>query len=283
MIILGITAPLSWNSAAAIIKDKKLVAAVEEERFNGLKHSPRIIPVKSIEYCLSAARVKASDVDAIAIGYRHPISYYGRSLCCNIIEGNFNRAIREFGAFSEYYTGLIRLYDWLKLKGFNFEGSRKLKISFIPHHLAHAASSFRCSGFREANIITIDGQGEDDSGSLWIGRNSRLERINKIGINQSLGMVYGEATDILGFKPHSHEGKVMGLAGWGKKKINTKDLWQITSQGYELLPKWQKNFWDKYGPRRERAETLTDKHRNLALSVQNFTEKAGQSLAKSLH
>ncbi len=183
MTILGITAPISWNSAAAIIKDKKLLAAVEEERFNGLKHSPRIIPIKSIEHCLSVANVLPVEVDAIAIGYRHPLGYYGRSFFENIIDGNLKRAFREFGAFSEYYTGLIRLYDWLKSKGFRMEGQNRIKISFVPHHLAHAASAFRCSGFDKANIITIDGQGEDDSGSLWVANNKKLKKIDKIGIN----------------------------------------------------------------------------------------------------
>ncbi len=96
-------------------------------------------------------------------------------------------------------------------------------------------------------------------------------------------MVYGETTDILGFKPHSHEGKVMGLAGWGKKTLNTSPYWKVTKNGYELLPDWQNKFWGNFGPRRPRSESLNDHHKNVALTVQRFTEKAGQSLARNLY
>ncbi|MDD4625431.1 MAG: carbamoyltransferase N-terminal domain-containing protein, partial [Candidatus Pacebacteria bacterium] len=231
MNILGLTAPMSWNSAAAIVVNGKLIAAVEEERFNGLKHSPRIIPLKSIEFCLKQANLKPSDIDAIGFGYRHPIDYYIRSFAENLKVGNLKRGIREMGAFAEYYVGLIRLFDWLKDRGFRVEGSNKLKTFFFPHHLAHAASAFYCSGFDQSNIITLDGQGEEDSGSLWVGDNLKIKKTKTISSNQSLGWVYGNVTDLLGFKAHSHEGKTMGLAAWGKKNLNTKDLWEITSNG----------------------------------------------------
>lgn len=280
MKILGLTAPMSWNSAAALIIDGKLIAAVEEERFNGLKHSPRIIPIKSIEFCLKQGKIKPSEIDAIALGYRHPISYYLRSFWENLKNRNLKRGVREFGAFAEYYVGLIRLTDWLKEKGFRMSGSDKLKIYFIPHHLAHAASAFYCSGFKEANVITLDGQGEEDSGSIWIGNSKGLKKIKSISSNQSLGWVYESITDLIGFKPHSHEGKTMGLAAWGKKKLNYQKYWQITPNGYHLTHNWKQMIFDKYGPKRNPDEPLTDTHRNLAHMVQSFTQKAGQSLAK---
>ncbi|MDD4938350.1 MAG: carbamoyltransferase C-terminal domain-containing protein [Candidatus Shapirobacteria bacterium] len=280
MKILGLTAPMSWNSAAAIVVDGKLVAAVEEERFNGLKHSPRIIPLKSIEYCLKQANIQPNEIDAIAFGYRHPIDYYIRSFAENLKVANLKRGIREMGAFAEYYVGLIRLFDWLTQKGFKTQGSQKLKTFFIPHHLAHAASAFYCSGFKEANIITLDGQGEEDSGSIWIGNSKGLKKIKSISSNQSLGWVYESITNLIGFKPHSHEGKTMGLAAWGTKKINYQKYWQITSDGYHLLPHWKENMFEKYGPQRSKDQPLTDVHRNLAYTVQSFTQKAGQSLAK---
>lgn len=280
MKILGLTAPMSWNSAAAIVVDGHLIAAVEEERFNGLKHSPRIIPIKSIEYCLKQANIKPQEIDTIGFGYRHPIDYYIRSFSENLKVGNLKRGIREMGAFAEYYVGLIRLFDWLKAKGFQTEGPKKLKTFFFPHHLAHAASAFYCSGFNSSNIITLDGQGEEDSGSVWVGNNQKIKKIKTISSNQSLGWVYSTATDILGFKPHSHEGKTMGLSGWGKKTFSDKNYWQITSDGYNLLPHWEENLWKKFGPRRDRNQELTDTHRNLAFTVQNFTQKAGASLAK---
>jgi carbamoyltransferase len=280
MKILGLTAPMSWNSAAALVVDGKLIAAVEEERFNGLKHSPRIIPTKSIEYCLKQAGIKAEEVDAIGFGYRHPIDYYLRSFAENLKVGNLKRGIREMGAFAEYYVGLIRLFDWLKSKNFRLEGNKKLKVYFFPHHLAHAASAYYCSGFDSSNIITLDGQGEEDSGSVWVGNSGNMKKIKSISSNQSLGWLYSTATEILGFKPHSHEGKTMGLAAWGKKPFNDSRYWKTTKDGYELLPNWDKRLWKKFGPARERNEELTDIHRNIALTVQKFTENAGASLTK---
>jgi len=277
MNILGITSPISWNSAAAIIKDKKLIATVEEERFNGIKHSPRMLPLKSIEYCLKEAKLKPQDVNIIAIGYRSPLEGYLLSLVENIKHFNLLRAFRESGAFAEHLVGYIRLKDWLKQKGFN------AKIIFVPHHLAHASSAYRCSGFEEANIITIDGQGEDDAGFLGYGKNGKIKRVYKIGHQKSLGWVYSQFTDLLGFTSHSHEGKVMGLAGWGKSILDTKELWKVTETNYKLLPNWTEKIIELFGPKRNRYDPITMRHKNAAKTLQKFTEEAGISMAKRIY
>lgn len=278
MIILGLTSPLSWNQAAAIIKDGKFLAAVEEERFNRIKHSPRMPPFKSIEFCLKFAKAEPAEVDAIALGYRSPLDYYWRSVIENLKEKDFTRLIREGGALAEYMVGTVRLMDWLKEKGFRMKGADKMLIKFYPHHLVHAASTYRCSGFNQANVITLDGQGEDDSGSIWRAQDHQMKKIYKVGHHQSVGWVYHVATDVLGFKPHSHEGKVMGLAAWGRRRLKTDDLWQTWDDGYKIKHGWCDRFWQKFGPRRQREEILTERHKNIALTVQDFTEKAGISL-----
>lgn len=277
MNILGITAPISWNSAAAIIKDKKVIATVEEERFNGIKHAPRMLPLKSIEYCLKEAKLKPEDINIIAIGYKNPLEGYLLSVIENLKHLNITRAIREGGAFAEYLVGYVRLKDWLKKKNFNAE------IKFVPHHLAHAASAYRCSGFEEANIITIDGQGEDDAGFLGYGKNGTIKRVYKIGHQKSLGWVYGQFTDLLGFTSHSHEGKVMGLAGWGKSILDTKELWRVSEEDYKLLPNWYVKILELFGPKRDRYEPITMRHKNIAKTLQKFTEEAGISMAKRIY
>ncbi len=282
MIVLGLTAPISWNPAAAIFKDQKLLAAVEEERFLGLKHAPRLLPLKSIDYCLISSKINAQDVDAIVFGYRQPLDYYLRSLIENFKYKDLKRAAREAGAFAEYYVGLIRLYDWLKIRGFKLEGDNPVKIKFYPHHLAHAASAFRCSGFKSANTITLDGQGEDDSGSVWYSSNRNLKLLTKISSHQSLGWLYSDTTDILGFKVHSHEGKTMGLSAWGKKNLKLGDLFSITPQGYVLKHNWNNKLWQRFGPRRDKNTPLSNTNRNLALTIQTFTQEAGVSLAKNV-
>lgn len=280
MVILGITAPLSWNSAAAIIKDGKFLAAVEEERFIGIKHAPRMPAYKSIEFCLSFAKVGFSEIDAIAFGYRSPFVGYFLSLIENLKEGDFARLLREGGAFAEYYVGLVRLKEWLVKNGVDF---KKTKIFFIPHHVAHAASAYRCSGFTEANIISLDGQGENDAGLVGMGRNGEMKSYKRIGHHQSLGWVYGDATDLLGFKSHSHEGKVMGLAAYGKRRMKFNDYWKVDTDSYRLESGWNAEFWRRFGPRRNRGKPLIQRHEDIAYMVQQYTEKVGVALAKKLH
>jgi len=283
MNILGLTTPISWNSAAALVKGGKLVAAVEEERYNGIKHSPRMLPLKSIEFCFSHAKIKAADVDGIAFGFRSPSAYYFATFLENLKETDLYRALREGGTLAEYIVGMIRLKEWMARKGFRLKGPRKVKIFFYPHHIAHAASAYRCSGFEQANIITLDGQGEDDSGLIGVGSNGEIRRLGKIGHHQSLGWVYGETTDLLGFLKHSHEGKIMGLAGWGKRKLSGNRFWQVDSDSYRLKRGWLSKFWKHFGPRRDRYDKITDRHRNIALTVQHFTEEAGKVLAKRVY
>lgn len=283
MVILGLTSPLSWNQAAAIVKDGKFLAMVEEERFNRIKHSPRMPPFQSIEFCLKFAKVTAKDVDAIALGYRSPFNYYWRSVLENLKERDFVRLVREGGALAEYIVGTVRLMDWLKMKGFRLDGNNKIQLKFYPHHTVHAASSYRCSGFNQANVITLDGQGEDDSGSIWIGRNQSMKKIYKVGHHQSIGWVYHVATDVLGFKPHSHEGKVMGLSGWGKRKLRDNDLWETNENSYHIKHGWCDRFWKKFGPRRKSGEALTERYKNIALTVQDFTERAGKAMIRKAY
>lgn len=280
MTILGVTAPLSWNSAAAIIKDGKFLAAVEEERFIGIKHAPRMPAYKSIEFCLSFAKVGFSEIDAIAFGYRSPFVGYFLSLIENLKEGDFVRLLREGGAFAEYYVGLVRLKEWLVKNGVDF---RKTKIFFMPHHIAHAASAYRCSGYQEANVITLDGQGENDAGMLGYGRNGAMITMEKIGHHQSMGWVYGDTTDLLGFKSHSHEGKVMGLAAYGKRRMKFNDYWKVDTDSYRLESGWSAEFWRRFGPRRNRGKPLVQRHENIAYMVQQYTEKVGVALAKKLY
>src|SRR3989344_7140498 len=280
MTILGITAPLSWNSAAAIIKNGKLIAVAEEERYNRVKHAPRMPAYKSVEFCLQKAQVKFSEVDAIAFGYRSPFIAYLFSISENLKEHNFRRLVREAGAFAEYYIGLVRLKEWLELKGLNFS---KTKVYFVPHHIAHATSAYRCSGFSESNIISLDGVGEDDAGYLGIGRNGDMKRLKRVGHHQSIGWVYADITGILGFRMHSHEGKVMGLSAYGKKSLPFDNFWQLKRDSYYLKHNWNKIMWDTFGPRRDPKSPITQRHKDIARTVQYFTENVGVRLAKKLY
>ncbi|MBI2617412.1 hypothetical protein HYW55_04720 [Candidatus Gottesmanbacteria bacterium] len=279
MNILGITAPLSWNQACAIVVNGNLVAVAEEERFNRMKHSPRIPPYRATEFCLSQSKIHPNEIDYLAIGYRSPMIAYLLSTIENIKNRDFERIVREAGAFAEYFIGLVRYKEWLQKIGVDFS---KTKLSFIPHHLAHAASAYRSSGMTNANILTLDGQGEDDAGMLGFGTNGVIHPLAKIGHHQGLGWVYSETTDLLGFKSHSDEGKVMGLSAFGKKSYK-KNPWHVENISYQLFHNWNTQFWRQYGPRRYSHEPLTAKHKILARTTQNFVEQAASALVRKLY
>ncbi len=283
MIIIGLTGPLSQDQTACIIKNGKLLAIAEEERFVRIKHAPRLVPENAIKFCLDFAKATPEQVDIIALGWKHPFPMYLQSTLENLRSLDFKRIPLELYGISLYIGGLARLYRFLERAGFKLKGENKTKIIFYPHHLAHAASTYRCSGFEKANIITLDGQGEDDSGAIWSGINGKIKRIKRIGHHQSLGGVYHTTTEILGFKAHSQEGKVMGLAAYGKKLPIGNKLWRVFREGYFLQRGWDKKIWDLFGPIRNSSLPLTNRHKNIAYTVQNFTENAGVAIARKAY
>lgn len=280
MNILGITAPLSWNNAAVIVKNGTLLAAAEEERFSKVKHAPRTPPYKATAFCLYFAKLKPSDIDIIAIGYKSPLVAYLLSTFENIKERDFVRICREAGAFSEYYVGLIRYKDYLRKLGVDF---KKTRLAFIPHHIAHAASAYRCSGYKESSILTLDGQGEDDAGLLAFGKDGMINKIEKVPHHQGLGWPYAETTDLLGFTPHTDEGKVMGLSAYGKKRLDYTFFWKIEKDYYKLINKWNNYFWKLYGPRRSKNQHINQYCRDIALTTQSLLERSVIKLVDKLY
>ena len=214
MIILGITDTVCQDNAAAILVDGELVAMVEEERLNRIKHAPRMAPQKAIQWCLDMAKVKIEDVDIIAIGFDHP-----NTVLLDNMKNKVKRFLKrqtilrnareEYRYWKRHRYHLAQLDPYLKLRD---------KVMFVRHHLAHAASSFYLSGFEEANIISLDGSGGQDAGLLGIGRGTEIETVHHVDRETSWGEFYERFTGALGFKPHSDEGKVMGLAAYGNPR-----------------------------------------------------------------
>jgi carbamoyltransferase len=281
MRILGLTAPISENTAACLLEDGRLVAFAEEERFTRVKHAPRMIPINSIEYCLKQAGISLYDVDFIAIGWESVFRGWGKNIFANLKEGNFKRMIRENGAYLEYFLKMFRLKDYLSSLD-ETEKSWK-KVRYIPHHIAHAASAARFSGFDESIIISLDGVGEDNAGLLGYFRNGKIHPIQQIGINQSLGWLYSKATEICGFTPHSHEGKLMGLGAYGNPDINLlKNIAELTDDGYILKKNWTESF-EKIFKKRKKGGEITQEYKDLAASVQHFVEEAATRLVQYLY
>ncbi len=281
MNILGITAPISENSAACLLQDGKPVAFAEEERFNRIKHAPRMIPKGAIEYCLRQADVSIKEVDYIAVGWESVPQSWMKDILTNIWEGNWGKLIPENGAYLEYFMGMMRLKRYF----FELDGTGKTwdKLRYVNHHLAHAASAVRFSGFSESVVISLDGVGENTAGLFGYFRDGKIHSLATVPTNQSLGWLYGNTTEICGFKKHSHEGKLMGLAAYGNVKPEMLEgIAELTKGGYRLRSGWVKRL-DKRFQKRKYDERITENYKDLAATVQNFLEESVARVAKSLH
>lgn len=302
--ILGITGITSQNVAAALLKDGRLVAVAEEERFNRIKHSPRIFPTKAVEFCLKQENLRIEDVE-IAVGWNYLRNFSDRA--------KFLLKYRKFALFY-FLQGFYKLTK---------NDSELLKYEFTDysHHMAHAASAFFCSGFKKSNIMSMDGRGEAESTFLAHGNSEKITP--KLSSCYSLGSIYGLFTDYLGFIRHSHEGKVMGLASYGKPLLDTSNILKLTKNNFkvnlygsvfnqskffiqsllstitskdktlakreELVNKFIREIQYKpikeiIGiPRRHPNDPITINHQNVAASVQNIYEKALIHLARVLY
>ncbi|HLM84454.1 MAG TPA: carbamoyltransferase N-terminal domain-containing protein, partial [Candidatus Bathyarchaeia archaeon] len=159
MIILGITAPISENTAACLLRDGKIIAFTEEERFTRIKHAPRMAPQNAIEFCLKEANLSLKDIDFIAVGYESVFRSWAKDIFANLREGNWEKFIPENGAYLEYFIGMARLKQYF----FTLDetGTSWKKLRFVNHHIAHAASAARFSSFDESIVISLDGVGEN--------------------------------------------------------------------------------------------------------------------------
>jgi carbamoyltransferase len=206
MNILGINA-YHGNASAAIVCDGKLIAAVEEERFNRVKYAAGF-PAAAIRYCLKEAGLTLSDIDHVAVP-RNPYARLGTKLWYAVRMPSF---ARERARVITKFTGIPGV-----LAGVFDCDPGKLKAAFhrVEHHQAHLASSFFVSPFEDAALLSADGLG-DFASSMWgVGRGNRMEIADAIAFPHSLGLYYSAVTQYLGFLKFGDEYKVMGLAAYG--------------------------------------------------------------------
>jgi len=219
MKILGIQD--SHDSGIALIEDSKVVFAINEERLNRIKLC-RGFPRNSIEMLLDKY-VKAEEIDKIIIGSKY-IDFEGEEL------DNFNRkSISSFSSFAGPFlkTGLWTSIHKIIFKVMFRKREKEIKkilgkygfkcyVEFVDHHLAHASSAYYTGGKNNALVITSDAAGDALSGSVYIGNNGKLKKIKEINSYNSLGKLYSYVTEICGFKACRHEGKITGLAAYGR-------------------------------------------------------------------
>jgi carbamoyltransferase len=297
MRILGISC-FYHDSAAALVEDGRIVAAAQEERFTRKKHDDAF-PVRAIRSCLAQARLAPADIDHVVF-YEKPFIKFER-----LIETYLMFAPRGFGSFMKAMP--LWLKEKLFLKRLLLENLREIdadadwrpKLLFSEHHLSHAASAFYPSPFDKALILTMDGVGEWATTSAGIGEGNKIRIEREIRFPHSLGLLYSAFTYYTGFKVNSGEYKVMGLAPYGEPKFSKlifDNLIDLRDDGSFRL---NMDYFDYCtglrmtnarfdallgGPARKPDELLTQRHMDLAASIQDVTEtvviRMAQNLAK---
>ena len=295
MRVLGISA-FYHDSAAALLRDGEIVAAAQEERFTRRKHEAAF-PTRAVDFCLQRAGVTLDAVDCIAF-YDKPFLKFER-----LLESYVAFAPRGFRSFR------MAIPAWLKEKLFQKKilsdrlaecaggGAWQARLLFAEHHQSHAASAFYPSPFAEAVVLTLDGVGEWATASVALGREHDLDIIREIHYPHSLGLLYAAFTSYIGFKVNSGEYKVMGLAPYGEPRfaqvildrlIDVKDdgSFRLDQQYFNYgagLTMTNEAFDALFGGAPRRADQpLTQRHMDLAASIQAVTEEVVLRLTRAL-
>jgi carbamoyltransferase len=280
--ILGLSA-FYHDSAAALVVDGQIVAAVQEERFTRIKHDPAF-PTRAIEYCLSAAGLTPGELDYVAF-YDKPLTKFER-----LLETYLAYAPVGFQSFRRAMP--LWLKDKLHMRRTIHRAlgaPTRARLIFTDHHESHAASAFFPSPFQDAAIITLDGVGEWSTATFGIGESNRIQLLDHVAFPHSLGLLYSAFTYYCGFKVNSGEYKLMGLAPYGRpiyrdtiheRLIDLKpdgsfrlnmDYFQYC-QGLTMTGR---RFHDLFGgPPRSPESSLDQRHMDLAASIQVVTEEA---------
>ncbi|MBI2585063.1 MAG: carbamoyltransferase [Rhodospirillales bacterium] len=296
MIVLGLSA-FYHDSAAAIVRDGEIVAAAQEERFTR-KKGDASFPGKAAAYCLDEAGVTLDEVDFVG--------FYDKPLL------TFDRLLETYLAFAPagLQSFMTAIPVWVKEKvlqktllvgGLNGLGRGALdpeKIMFGFHHHSHAAAAYYPSPFERAAVLIMDGVGEWATTSLGMGRDRELKLLEEIRFPHSLGMLYSAFTYYLGFKVNDGEYKVMGLGPYGDPVYVDRirdNLIDIKPDGSYRLDMRYFNYctgltmtnarFDELfgGPPRRAGEPLTQRHMDLARSVQVMLEDAVLAMCRYLH
>lgn len=291
------------DAGAALVRDGHIVAAVEEERFNRIKHSAGF-PIEAVRYCLRQGGVDLRELDAIAVGMK-PIDHVQEEIL-QILSGrpNYSRQIQK------RLDAVARFRDvrGVLARQFGYPKAEIPRLEEIPHHQAHVASAYLPSGFEDAALLSVDGFGDFCSTLLGRGRGGEMEVLESVRFPHSLGILYTMVTQFLGFTRYGDEGKAMGLAALGEP-VYAERLRQVVrfEEGglFELDPSYFTHpvygvdmIWEDkvphvedtfsermievFGAPRHRYADLTVRDRDLAASVQAVLEEGLVHVARRL-
>jgi carbamoyltransferase len=339
--ILGLNA-YHGDAAAAIIRDGELIAAVEEERFNRIKHCAGF-PTRSVEYCLRAAGISIEAIAHVGIS-RNPSANLHKKILAIAKRAAVNS---QWSVIGGRKTGLAqsalagdpseeqvevsnrngngfarnlraRLQNVTKVRDLKNEMAEALSVlrssvrsrfHNIEHHRAHLASAFFVSPFERAALLSIDGFGDFVSTMWGVGEGNSIRVLGQVEYPHSLGIVYTATTQFLGFPHYGDEGKVMGLAPYGKPRfidqfreiVSTEpkgkfrlnlDYFRHVTDGVEMSwddgsPQIGRIFSNAYtrafGPEREPGSQLTDRESDIAASLQMRLEEVAFHVLNHLH
>ena len=295
--VLGIAA-FYHDSAAALLKNGRIVAAAQEERFSRKKQDAGF-PAHAVRYCLENQGIGLRDLSYI--------SFYDKPLL------KFERLLETYLSFVPMgiHSFMVAMPVWLKEKLMlkdllqkdlvKIEAGRKKAdlppILFGEHHESHAASAFYPSPFHKAAVLCVDGVGEWATTSAWLGEDNKMTPLWEIDFPHSLGLLYSAFTYFTGFKVNSGEYKVMGLAPYGRPKYvqaiydNVVDLkadgtFRLNMDyfnyctGLTMTSRRFESIFD--GPPRKPETPVTQREMDLARSIQEVVEEAMLRLAKTL-
>tara|TARA_Y100001936_G_C16084705_1_gene680749 strand:+ start:199 stop:1926 length:1728 start_codon:yes stop_codon:yes gene_type:complete len=276
------------DTSACLIINEKLIAACEEERYSKIKHT-REFPINAINDCLKIGNISIDELDEIALSI-DPVYLIRENYLKSALEDEerIEFLINDIERIKQSYNIKEIIREKTKFKG---------TIRYHLHHHCHLASSYYVSGFDEALLVSHDGIGEIESSHFGVGKNGEISTIHKgTRYPNSLGLIYSAITHYLGWKHHSDEGIIMGLAPYGDDTKIIPDYGKtyrnvfkeiILEDGdfdfiiepswisyYHVRDKWiSEKFIDVFGPIRKPETDVTEHHKNIAAALQNRIEE----------
>ena len=294
MYILGISA-FYHDSSACLIKDGKILSAIQEERFSRKKNDSTF-PKRVISYFLKNYNINLNDIDFIVF-YEKPFLKFER-----LIETYVKNSPRGFKSFVTSIPFWVKekLFQKKNILDYLFEidetfDKKKCNLLFSNHHLSHASSAYYPSPFDNAAILTLDGVGEWTTTAIYLAEKNKILLKEKIDFPNSLGLLYSSFTQYLGFKVNEDEYKVMGLAPYGKpiyKEKILENMVEVFDNGFfklnmkyfnyeiglTMINKKFENYFKK--KTRKKTEPIENFHKNIASSIQKVLEEIIIKMAK---
>lgn len=285
-LVLGISA-FFHDSAACLLRDGRIVAAAQEERFSRVKGDAQF-PRRAAEYCLATAGASSGDLEAVAF-YEKPLLKFER-----LLETYLDIAPRGFASFRRaaplWMKERLHIENHIRRGLGGFTG----RVLYAEHHESHAASAFFPSPFHEAAILTIDGVGEWATASIGVGSGSEIELLRELRFPDSMGLLYSAFTFHAGFKVNSGEYKLMGLAPFGEPrftKVILDELLNLHDDGsFTLNQRYfdyrgglrmtSRAFDQLFGEPRVPEAPITSREMDLAASIQAVCEEVVLRMAR---